>query len=182
VPKLRPSMPWRAGPSTEPRSAGASQIPAREPSPYVFRAGRLLSLYGLPARLLALWRSRTVRVAAKSNSTAAGSSGNATTSTNHRRAVSLLAPRSVVRWRTEFLDRKAAPAQLLRDARGGIRLNHIAEDGPIVFAHARRLGAEGIVSKRIDSTYQSGSCRVRINVGNPASIAVRRERSETWKR
>jgi hypothetical protein len=71
-----------------------------------------------------------------------------------------------------------------RDARGrgGIRLNHIAEDGPIVFAHACRLGAEGIVSKRIDSTYQSGPCRVRINVGNPASIAARRERSETWKR
>jgi hypothetical protein len=29
---------------------------------------------------------------------------------------------------------------------------HIAEDGPTAFAHACRLGAEGIVSKKVDST------------------------------
>jgi bifunctional non-homologous end joining protein LigD len=51
-----------------------------------------------------------------------------------------------------------------------------------VFAHACRLGAEGIVSKRIDSTYRSGPCRVWIKVRNPASIAVQRERSENWNR
>jgi bifunctional non-homologous end joining protein LigD len=51
-----------------------------------------------------------------------------------------------------------------------------------VFAHACQLGAEGIVSKRIDSTYQSGPCRVWIKVRNPASIAVQRERSEIWNR
>jgi ATP-dependent DNA ligase len=52
-----------------------------------------------------------------------------------------------------FLDRKAALALLLRDTEAGILLNeHIAEDGPIVFAHACRLGAEGIVSKRVDGT------------------------------
>jgi bifunctional non-homologous end joining protein LigD len=45
-----------------------------------------------------------------------------------------------------FLDRKAALAQLLRNAEAGILFNeHIIEDGPIVFAHACRLGAEGIV-------------------------------------
>jgi bifunctional non-homologous end joining protein LigD len=49
-----------------------------------------------------------------------------------------------------------------------------------VFAHACQLGAEGIVSKRIDGTYRSGPCRVRIKVRNPASIAVQRERSEIW--
>jgi hypothetical protein len=37
-----------------------------------------------------------------------------------------------------------------------------------VFAHACRLGAEGIVSKRINSTYQSGPCRVWIKVRNPS--------------
>jgi bifunctional non-homologous end joining protein LigD len=80
-----------------------------------------------------------------------------------------------------FLDRKAALARLLRDTEAGILLNeHIAEDGPTVFAHACRLGAEGIVSKRIDSTYQSGPCHVWIKVRNPASIAVQRERSEKW--
>jgi ATP-dependent DNA ligase len=51
-----------------------------------------------------------------------------------------------------------------------------------VFAHACRLGAEGIVSKKIDGTYQSGPCPVWIKVRNPASIAVQGERSEMWNR
>jgi hypothetical protein len=67
--------------------------------------------------------------------------------------------------------------------KAGILLNeHIAEDGAIVFAHACRLGAEGIVSKKVDGGYQSGLCRVWIKVRNPASIAVQRERSERWNR
>jgi ATP-dependent DNA ligase len=82
-----------------------------------------------------------------------------------------------------FLDRKAALARLLRDAETGILFNeHIAEDGPIVFAHACRLGAKGIVPKKVDSTYRSGPCRVWIKVRNPASIAVQRERGEIWNR
>jgi bifunctional non-homologous end joining protein LigD len=59
--------------------------------------------------------------------------------------------------RSPFLDRKAALAQLLGGLKAGILLNeHIAEDGPTVFAYACRLGAEGIVSKRVDGTYRSG--------------------------
>jgi bifunctional non-homologous end joining protein LigD len=82
-----------------------------------------------------------------------------------------------------FLGRKAALAGLLRDAEARILLNeHIAEDGAIVFAHACRLGAEGIVSKTVDGTYRSGLCRVWIKVRNPASIAAQRERSENWNR
>jgi bifunctional non-homologous end joining protein LigD len=82
-----------------------------------------------------------------------------------------------------FLDRKAALARLLRNTEAGILFNeHIAEDGPIVFAHACRLGAEGIVSKRVDGTYRSGPCRVWIKVRNPASLAVQRERTEIWNR
>jgi bifunctional non-homologous end joining protein LigD len=51
-----------------------------------------------------------------------------------------------------FLDRKAALARLLRDTKAGILLNeHIGEDGPTVFAHACQLGAEGIVSKKVDA-------------------------------
>ncbi len=51
--------------------------------------------------------------------------------------------------------------QLLRDIKAGILLNeHVAEDGPTVFAHACRLGAEGIVSKRVDGTYRSRPCPV----------------------
>jgi ATP-dependent DNA ligase len=59
---------------------------------------------------------------------------------------------------------------------------HVAGDGPTVFEHACRLGAEGIVSKRVDGTYRSGPCPVWIKVRNPASIAVQRERSERWNR
>jgi bifunctional non-homologous end joining protein LigD len=67
-----------------------------------------------------------------------------------------------------FLDLKAALARLLRNTKAGILFNeHIAHDGPVVFAHACRLGAEGIVSKRVDGTYQSGPCRVWIKVRNP---------------
>ena len=66
---------------------------------------------------------------------------------------------------------------------GGILLNeHVAEDGPTVFEHACRLGAEGIVSKKVDGTYRSGPCPVWIKVRNPASVAVQRERSENWNR
>jgi bifunctional non-homologous end joining protein LigD len=82
-----------------------------------------------------------------------------------------------------FLDRKNALARLLCNTEAGILFNeHIAEDGSVVFAHACRLGAEGIVSKKVDGTYRSGLCRVWIKVRNPASIAVQRERSETWNR
>jgi hypothetical protein len=82
-----------------------------------------------------------------------------------------------------FLDRKAALALLLRDTKAGILLNeHVATDGATVFAHACRLGAEGIVSKRVDGIYRSGPCSVWIKVRNPASIAVQRERSEKWNR
>ena len=60
-----------------------------------------------------------------------------------------------------FFDRKAALVQLLRGIKAGILLNeHVAEDGPTVFAHACRLGAEGIVSKRVDGTYRSRPCPV----------------------
>jgi bifunctional non-homologous end joining protein LigD len=82
-----------------------------------------------------------------------------------------------------YLDRNAALARLLRDTEAGILLNeHVDGDGPTVFEHACRLGAEGIVSKRVDGTYRSGRCPVWIKVRNPASIAVQRERSEKWSR
>jgi ATP-dependent DNA ligase len=45
-----------------------------------------------------------------------------------------------------------------------------------------RLGAEGIVSKKVDGAYQSGPCRVWIKGRNPASIAAQREGSEKWNR
>jgi hypothetical protein len=53
--------------------------------------------------------------------------------------------------------RKATLASVLAKAAPGLRLNdHIEADGPTVFAHACKMGLEGIVSKRKDSPYRSG--------------------------
>jgi len=51
----------------------------------------------------------------------------------------------------------------------GIRFNeHIEGGGPTVFAHACKLGLEGIVSKRKDSTYRSGRSPDWLKSNNPA--------------
>ena len=48
--------------------------------------------------------------------------------------------------------RKATLKSVLAKAGPGLRLNeHIEADGPTVFAHACKMGLEGIVSKRQDS-------------------------------
>jgi len=78
-----------------------------------------------------------------------------------------------------LLDRKAALATLLNRSNAGIVFNeHLTTEGVLVFEHACRLGAEGIISKRVTSPYKSGKCPAWINVRSPASIAVQRERSE----
>ena len=53
-------------------------------------------------------------------------------------------------------------------------------DGPIVFAHACKLGLEGIVSKRKDSPYRSGRSPDWLKMKNPAAPAVKREEEEDW--
>jgi hypothetical protein len=64
----------------------------------------------------------------------------------------------------------------LAKARPGIRFNeHIGGDGPTVFAHACKLGLEGIVSKRKDSAYRSGRSPDWLEMKNPAAPAVKRE-------
>jgi bifunctional non-homologous end joining protein LigD len=78
--------------------------------------------------------------------------------------------------------RKALLASLLRRASPGLRLNeHIEhEDGATVFAHACKLGLEGIVSKRRDSPYRSGRSPHWLKMKNPNAAAVRREAEEDW--
>ena len=77
-----------------------------------------------------------------------------------------------------FLERKTALADLIGGTKAGIMLNdHITADGDRVFAHACRLGAEGIVSKQVGSSYRSGPHPAWIKTKNPASTAVQRERS-----
>jgi hypothetical protein len=80
-----------------------------------------------------------------------------------------------------FLDRKAALVRLLRDTEAGHHVQR-TEDGPTVFAHACRLGAEGDRVEEDRCTYRSSPCRAGVKVRNPASIAVRREHSEKWNR
>ena len=56
------------------------------------------------------------------------------------------------------------------------------EDGPLVLAHACKMGLEGIVSKRKDSPYRSGRSPHWIKSKNPTSPAVKREAEEDWGR
>jgi ATP-dependent DNA ligase len=80
--------------------------------------------------------------------------------------------------------RKATLESLLSGAAPGLRFNeHLDEgDGPLVFAHACKLGLEGIVSKRKDSRYRSGRSPDWIKSKNPNAPAVKREAEEDWGR
>jgi ATP-dependent DNA ligase len=74
--------------------------------------------------------------------------------------------------------------RLLARAATDLRFNeHMEEeDGSLVFAHAGKLGLEGIVSKRKDSRYRSGRSPDWIKSKNPDAPAVRREAEEDWSR
>jgi bifunctional non-homologous end joining protein LigD len=78
--------------------------------------------------------------------------------------------------------RKATLASLLAHVAPGLRFNeHMDEmDGPLVFAHACKMGLEGIVSKRRNSSYRSGRSPDWIKSKNPAAPAVKREAEEDW--
>ncbi len=80
--------------------------------------------------------------------------------------------------------RKATLTSLLARAAAGLRFNeHLSsEDGPTVFLHACKLGLEGIVSKRKDSSYRSGRSLHWIKSKNPNAPAVKREAEEDWGR
>ena len=79
--------------------------------------------------------------------------------------------------------RKATLASILRQSRHGVRLNEHLEhpDGLTVFQHACKMGLEGIVSKRLGSTYRSGRSPDWLKFKNPEAPAVRREAEEDWR-
>jgi bifunctional non-homologous end joining protein LigD len=52
----------------------------------------------------------------------------------------------------------------------------------LVFAHACKMGLEGIVSERKDSPYRSGRSPHWIKSKNPTAPAVKREAEEGWGR
>src|SRR5262245_27453876 len=77
--------------------------------------------------------------------------------------------------------RKATLASIVAKAGPGIKFNeHMEGDGPTVFAHACKLGLEGIVSKRKDSTYRSGRSPDWLKMKNSDAPAVKREEEEDW--
>ena len=80
--------------------------------------------------------------------------------------------------------RKTTLASVLRKSRPGLRLNEHLEhpEGVVVFQHACTLGCEGIVSKRLGSSYRSGRSPDWLKFKNPAGPAVRREAEEDWGR
>jgi bifunctional non-homologous end joining protein LigD len=78
--------------------------------------------------------------------------------------------------------RKATLASLVAKAALGLRLNEHIADGPTVFAHACKMGLEGIVSKRKGSLYRSGRSPDWLKMKNPAAPAVKREAEEDWDR
>jgi len=77
--------------------------------------------------------------------------------------------------------RKALLAKLLKGSHVSIVLNeHFEEDGAAVYRAACQLGCEGIVSKRLGSTYSSGRSKYWVKVKNPKAPAVKREAEEDW--
>ena len=84
---------------------------------------------------------------------------------------------------TNEADIEAAVEANALPGKSGYRLNeHLTEPGDLVFRHARKMGLEGIVSKRIGSRCRSGSSLDWIKSNNPATTAVRREAEEDWGR
>jgi bifunctional non-homologous end joining protein LigD len=77
--------------------------------------------------------------------------------------------------------RKATLRSILAKAGIGVRFNeHLEGDGPTIFAHACKMGLEGIVSKRKDSPYRSGRSPDWLKMKNPAHAAVKWEEEEDW--
>jgi bifunctional non-homologous end joining protein LigD len=84
-------------------------------------------------------------------------------------------------WRERPLEKRKAKLQRLVIESHGIRFSeHIEGDGAIVFAHACKLGLEGIVSKRHDFPYRSGRSKYWVKVRNPASAALLRYEEGTF--
>jgi bifunctional non-homologous end joining protein LigD len=111
---------------------------------------------------------------------------NALRSRRHDHEVTLIAF-DLIEWQGDdlrdqkLIDRKNRLAKIPARGGGAIQFNeHLAHDGPAVFEHACRLGLEGIVSKRLDSRYQSGPSKVWLKSKNPQCEAVRREAEEDW--
>ena len=74
-------------------------------------------------------------------------------------------------WRRMPLEVRRAQLESIVSGIDGLTFSDgIAHEGAIVFAHACRLGLEGIVSKRLGGLYASGRCRNWLKLKNPAFV------------
>lgn len=79
--------------------------------------------------------------------------------------------------RVPLEERKRELTKLLRKSAWALQLNeYIDEPGEVVFKHACKLGLEGIVSKRLGSTYRSGS-NARLDQEQESGCASHQTRS-----
>jgi ATP-dependent DNA ligase len=77
--------------------------------------------------------------------------------------------------RQPLIERKKALQWVLRKAREGIQYVEYSEgDGRKMFQAVCKLGLEGIVSKKLNSSYRSGPSRTWIKVKNPKAPAATR--------
>ena len=83
-------------------------------------------------------------------------------------------------WRPRPLEeRKILLGRLLAGAGEGVRYcEHLEGDGAEIFAHACKLGAEGIVSKHREHPYRSGRSKAWLKTKNPAAPGMLRFREE----
>jgi ATP-dependent DNA ligase len=83
-------------------------------------------------------------------------------------------------WRPRPLEeRKARLEKLLAKAPAGIQYSeHLEGDGAAIFAHACKLGCEGIVSKHREPPYRSGPSKAWLKTKNPAAPGMLRFREE----
>jgi ATP-dependent DNA ligase len=69
---------------------------------------------------------------------------------------------------------------LQRASRGGPQEKRLRGDTRDGYGRPRKLGLEGIVSKRKDSPYRSGRSRDWLKMKNADAPAVKREEEEEW--
>jgi ATP-dependent DNA ligase len=81
----------------------------------------------------------------------------------------------------ERLDHRRDMLSKLLAQPDGIRFSeHLDGDGVKMFAHACKLGLEGIVCKRRDAPYRSGRSKAWVKVKNPESPAMKRLEDAAW--
>jgi ATP-dependent DNA ligase len=83
--------------------------------------------------------------------------------------------------RHEQLDHRRDMLSKLLAQPDGIRFSEQLDgDGEKMFAHACKLGLEGIVCRRRDTPYRSGRSKAWVKIKNPASPAMRRLEEAAW--